>query len=261
MLDEHGVRQSWEDLPKANTTAELSPARFTSKRYDAVISCGGDGTLLQVARRVAHTGLPILGVNFGSLGFLTAIRDDGIERDLPRILKGAYEIHPRMAVQYHVKRQRKTVEKGWALNDVVVTRGSHSHMVRLSLHVAGEYVTDYHCDGLILATPTGSTAYSLSAGGPIISPMTHAFAITPICAHALTNRPLVVNSSRNLKLTVPEKSAPVALQVDGLSCQKLLPGDTLEISQAKKSAMLMGLKETGFFGVVREKLRWSGTNI
>lgn len=257
ILETHGVKASWAAVERASVTASRP---IPVKDEEMVIVGGGDGTLLQIARRLTSKKIPLLGINLGSLGFLTSIPQNEIQCVLPRILKGDYAISSRMTLKFTVKRRDAVIKKGWALNDVVATRGSHSHMIRLTLEINGECLTEYHCDGLVITTPTGSTAYSLSAGGPIMSPATTAFAITPICAHVLTNRPLVVDAKENVQLSVPMKGHAVVLQVDGVTALKLMSGDKLEFSASDEPALLAHLPESSFYSIARQKLKWSGAS-
>ncbi|MFH1067552.1 MAG: NAD(+)/NADH kinase [bacterium] len=258
ILKAASVRARSVPMPKVNTALDLKPIALRGE--DMIIVGGGDGTLLRAARLTRGSGVPLLGINLGSLGFLTSIPHHEIHVALPRALAGDYVVSKRMALQFRVQRGGKTMKEGWALNDVVVTRGSHGHMIRLTVEVGDELLTQFHCDGLIFATPTGSTAYSLSAGGPIISPQASAFSITPICAHTLSNRPLIVAAREPMHFVVPENSPPVVLQSDGVTHLKLQPKDRVKIFAAKEPALLAHLPEASFYNIVRQKLRWSGAS-
>ncbi|MDR1144948.1 MAG: NAD(+)/NADH kinase [Verrucomicrobiales bacterium] len=230
-------------------------------RADLLIVIGGDGTLLRAARRTQGARVPLLGINAGMLGFLTSLPADGVARAIPRVLNGECVIVERLALTVSVTRAGRALYQGWALNEGVVARSDHSHIVRLEVRVSGEYLTDYLCDGLIIATPTGSTAYSLSAGGPIVSPAADAIILNPLCAHTLTNRPLIVGADHVISVSIPANNAPLMLETDGIGCVKLQSGDQLEFRRAKQPARLAVLPETGFYSVLRQKLRWSGSNI
>ncbi|MDD5260807.1 MAG: NAD(+)/NADH kinase [Methylacidiphilales bacterium] len=231
------------------------------QKSDLILVIGGDGTLLHAARRIQGSKTPLLGINAGTLGFLTSLPREGVVEALPRILRGEYYVTERIALSVRVVRDDKTFYTGWALNEGVITRGGHSHMVRLDVRINGEYLTTYLCDGLIIATPTGSTAYSLSAGGPIITPNAEAFLLNPLCAHALTNRPLVVDAGSPIFIEIPNDSPVLDLETDGLNCLRLHPKDRVEFSKAKGATRLAWLPETNFYTVLRQKLRWSGTSI
>jgi len=258
MFARRGVRAEWLDAheSRAPEAGGHDLARCTD---DMILVIGGDGTLLQAARRSVGSGVPLLGINAGSLGFLTSISRERVKSCLPRVLGGEWETSERMALAVRVVRSGRTVARGWALNEAVVFRGRHAHIIRLSVDVGGEHLSDYQCDGLIVATPTGSTAYSLSAGGPIVSPEASALAVTPICAHALTNRPLVLDAARAVRIHVPKRSPDLALSTDGAPNVELLPGDVVEVKRDGRSVDLAYLPDSGFYTVLRHKLRWGGS--
>jgi len=261
ILKKEKVSAVWMDHPFADPEAVAAMGDLRKARVDLFIVIGGDGTLLQAARRIQGSGIPILGINSGTLGFLTSLPGGEVAGVLPRILRGDFKLVPRMALNVRVIRKKKVWYHGWALNESVITRGGHSHMVRLEVRVGAEYLTSYLCDGLILATPTGSTAYSLSAGGPIISPQARAFLLNPLCAHALTNRPLVLDAADVVAVEVPLRSPALDLETDGLNCLKLEPGDRVEFSRARRPVLMACLPEANFYSVLRQKLKWSGASI
>ncbi|GAB4243886.1 MAG: NAD(+)/NADH kinase [Candidatus Methylacidiphilales bacterium] len=245
----------------------LSPARADSmvradlarERADLVIVGGGDGTILETARRMIGSEVPILGINLGSLGFLTSARRDEIDTVLPRVLAGDYVTSDRMALNVRVIRARKTVVKAWALNEVVVFRGVRSHMVQVDVRVGGELLSRYLCDGMMVSTPTGSTAYCLSAGGPVLSPEARVLALVPICAHTLTSRPVVIGADEPLSFRVPDDGVGMVLQVDGRDAGELRAGDVISFAPAPARTRLVHLPEVGFYSILREKLKWSGS--
>ncbi|MDR0533676.1 MAG: NAD(+)/NADH kinase [Verrucomicrobiales bacterium] len=263
ILKHYQIETSWlqQEYVMDEGTVGGSLGDLKKVKADLLIVIGGDGTLLRAARRTQGSAVPLLGINAGTLGFLTSIPSDSVEHAIPRILNGEFVIAKRMALTVNVIRNEKILYKGWALNEGVVARNDHSHIVRLEVQIGSEYLTDYLCDGLIIATPTGSTAYSLSAGGPIISPTADAIILNPLCAHTLTNRPLIVDADQVISVNIPARSTPLALETDGIGCVKLQPGDRLEFRRAKQPAMLAVLPEVGFYSVLRQKLRWSGGNI
>jgi NAD+ kinase len=252
-----GVKAQWLEADEPRATG--SGQDLADCVDDMIVVIGGDGTLLQVARRSVGSGVPLLGINAGSLGFLTSVPRERVLKDLPRVLAGEWETSERMTLAVRVIRRGRTVARSWALNEAVIFRGHHAHMVRLSVDVAGHHLSDYQCDGLIVATPTGSTAYSLSAGGPIVSPGTSAVVVTPICAHALTNRPMVVDAGRVVEVHVPKRSPELALSADGSPNVELNPGDVVEVKRDSRTVNLAYLPENGFYEVLRHKLRWSGS--
>jgi NAD+ kinase len=261
VLKEHGVRAAWLRAIKSHASCKLQGGDLARVKTDLVLVVGGDGTLLQTARRCLGSSVPLLGINAGSLGFLTSVPQDTLDAVLPEILAGNYRISERMALSIQVARNGKNITKTWALNEAVINRGNHSQTIRLKVRVANTNLTDYLCDGLITATATGSTAYSLSAGGPILSPQAEAILLTPICAHALMTRPLVVEAHEAIRVEVPAESPGVVLQADGLSALQLRPGDVVTIGPAKKKVRLAVPPGTTFYGILKQKLKWSGTSI
>ena len=261
ILKKHDVASTWIGHPYDDEHALSAIGDLSKQKSELIIVIGGDGTLLQAARRVHGSKTPLLGINAGTLGFLTSLPGEEVENALPRVLRGEYQLSDRIALSIKVVRGKKNLFMGWALNEGVITRGGHSHMVRLEVEVGGEYLTTYLCDGLLVATPTGSTAYSLSAGGPIMTPKAEAFLLNPLCAHALTNRPLVVDAGNVISVHIPENSPALDLETDGLSCLKLNPLDRIDFIKAKWVTRLAWLPETNFYTVLRQKLRWSGASI
>ncbi|MDN5346921.1 MAG: kinase [Clostridia bacterium] len=222
---------------------------------DCLIALGGDGTLLRAARLVSDSGTPILGVNLGHLGFLTEIELGELYPALTELLAGNFSIEERMMLQSEVLREEKTLAGYRALNDVVITKGAFSRMLRLEVYVRGAYLDTYPADGLILSTPTGSTAYSLSAGGPLVAPELEVTILTPICPHTLYARPLVVPAGQEVRVHVHAQGAEVMLTVDGQQGLHLQDGDVILVNRAHMPARLVRLKERSFYALVREKLR------
>jgi NAD+ kinase len=231
------------------------------KTADMVIVLGGDGTILRVARELEGPATPILGVNLGNLGFLTSIHGNRLKGAVGDILRGHYEISQRHTLQTTLIRrgQRRAVHR--ALNDVVVSRGALSRIVRLRLFVDGELLTEYVCDGMIFATATGSTAYSLSAGGPILVPTSRALIITPICPHALSNRSVIAGGNSVIRCQVADAAAELLLTVDGQVQLRMEVGDEVEVRRSPRTVQLVTPKDHSYFEVLREKLKWSGANV
>ncbi|MFM7750953.1 MAG: NAD(+)/NADH kinase [Opitutaceae bacterium] len=221
---------------------------------DACCVIGGDGTLLGVAREAALAQVPIIGVNRGSLGFLTTFSAEEARARFSELLKGAFGIDHRAVLQCAAKGSRPEL----ALNDILIKDEKNSRLVRLEVHADGELVTDYLCDGLIFSTPTGSTAYNLSAGGPIVHPGAGVIAMTPICPHTLSNRAIIFRDS--VRLTVINRSPGARLFVLADGRHKLLPGKDLpiNITLAKRALPLAKLPGYSHFAIVRQKLSWSG---
>jgi len=231
------------------------------KAADLIIVLGGDGTILRVARELEGSAVPLLGVNLGNLGFLTSIRGDKLTSAVREILRGEYQVSERLALQATLLRAGKRKEAHRALNDVVVSRGAFSRIVRLRLSVDGELLTEYVCDGMIFATATGSTAYSLSAGGPIMVPTARALIITPICPHALSNRSVIAGENSVVHCQVMDAAGELLLTVDGQVQLRMEVGDEVEVRQSSRTIQLVTPKNHSYFEVLRKKLKWSGANV
>jgi NAD+ kinase len=239
-------------------------ASALAKKSDILLVAGGDGSLLDVVGAVFPSQAPILGVNIGSLGFLTAVSETELESILPYLADNDLLLSPRLALEtvFHRVGGKKTVIP-CALNDVVVVRADASRLIRIRVEVGDYLVTEYVCDGIIVATPTGSTAYSLAAGGPILSPDADAIVLTPICPHTLTNRALVVGIEQPIRIRIVRQPGILApsVQFDGRSGGPLRPGDWLEIRPAKTRVQLAYLPHSDFYRVLRQKLKWSGASV
>ena len=243
-------------LPRENTA--VAPRAQVFRDCDMVISLGGDGTILSTAHMIGRAGVPILGVKFGGLGFLVEIGPEEFRPALENILAGNYEIQNRMVLQARIL-SREASAPLYALNDFVIDRGGHYRLVRLQTHLDDEYLNTYIADGLIVATPTGSTAYSLSAGGPILSPEMKAMVITPICPHSLSARPVVIPDEKVVRVEVAAGEIEINLAADGQNVHKLTPDTPVEIRKADYSIKLVrktGPHSAGFYDMLRAKLHW-----
>jgi len=220
---------------------------------------GGDGTLIGMADCIAEagSGIPILGVNFGSLGFLTEVTLPELYRSLEHALNGRAYIEERMMLRTTTTNRGEVLTHSIALNDAVITKTARSRMIDLSVYVADEFVTRVRADGLIIATPTGSTAYNLSAGGPIVQPNVDAMIITPIAPHTLTNRPIVIpgNSTVRVQPTMDARDE-IVFTLDGQSAFPVHPGDEISVSRAAKPLRLIHPTTRSYFEVLRTKLKW-----
>jgi len=259
LFAEQGIQARWLKDRKSSYESTRRLAPIYQRGDDLIIAIGGDGTLLQAARRNQGKKTPILGINAGSLGFLTSIPGENAVKDVRRVLAGEYGIDCRSALQVRQLRNRKVIKSHWALNEAAITRGEHSQMVKIDLHIGNALATSYACDGLIMATPTGSTAYSIAAGGPLLSTHADVFVLTPICAHSLTNRPLVVADDERVKFAIPDQSPSLQLHTDGIPCGVLRGGDVVEFKRATAPVRMVHLPETSFYSILRQKLHWSGT--
>lgn len=223
---------------------------------DLLIVLGGDGTLLSAARLVAGLGVPILGVNLGGLGFLTATPEEDLPGALEALFQGRYVIEERMTLASHIRRQGARLGDAFALNDVVISKGTMGRIISLEVQVDGQFVTSYRGDGLIVSTPTGSTAYSLAAMGPIVFPTLEALILTPICPHTLTNRPIVLPAEGRVEVHLPADAQAVMLMLDGQVECALEPKDVVEIKRAETRIKLVRFPQPNYFQVLRTKLKW-----
>ncbi len=238
--------------------SDLTIAQLGSKA-ELLVVLGGDGTILNVTGQLGEAMPPIFGINVGSLGFLTTAGSQAIREAVECIAGGKMTFSNRALLE--VIAPDAASKPMIALNDAVFSRGELSRLIRLRTRVNGESLTEFNADGLIVATPTGSTAYSLSAGGPILEPESGVFVITPICPHVLTNRSIIVSDKSLIEVEASEPDYPVYLTVDGRDPMRIAKGATVQIRKAKKTLKLAALPGTSFFSVVRQKLKWSGSNV
>lgn len=250
------------------TTAEMVGGEIPSamslddlgRRSDLLLVFGGDGTILRVARDIAGMPVPLLGINAGHLGFLTAVQSDELAVALKKLPAGRFAIEQRDLLEATVQRgKERTVYK--ALNDFVLSRGAASRLIELEVQVNGELLTRYRCDGFIASSPTGSTAYSLAAGGAIVSPDAKVYVLTPICPHTLSIRPVVVNLDSTVQVTLLSERLVATLTADGQITTELGRGDTVTIRRSERTLRLLRLEGTSFFSTLRQKLAWSGSNV
>ncbi len=223
---------------------------------DLLIVLGGDGTLLSAARMAAERKVPILAVNLGGLGFLTTVSQDEIYVILEEIFTGKHRVSERVMIEAEIVRNGSTIRRQIALNDAVLNKAALARIMDLELRIDGEYVTTYKADGLILSTPTGSTAYSLAAGGPIVYPIVEAFVVTPICPHTLTNRPLVIPDSAKIEIDFKAEDDAVFLTLDGQVGIELTRGDHIVVRKAQEKLFLVRPAKKTYFGILRSKLKW-----
>ena len=222
---------------------------------DFLVSLGGDGTLLSLVRRSYGYHKPVVGINAGNLGFLAGVTIDEVDMFLERLFSGEYRIDNRMMIAGYIRKRSGAKIDFFALNDVVITSPTPSKMVKVNASIDGERFNSYRGDGLIISTPTGSTAYNLAAGGPVVYPLTKAFIITPVMAHSLTNqRPLVLPADFYIELDAEEYDAIAS--IDGQERYELEEGDVLHLGGAVEGAKLLHSKKRNYFSVLREKLFW-----
>ena len=230
-----------------------TPIEEVFKESDILVSIGGDGTLIALARRSHEYKKPVFGINLGNLGFLTAVSKDDYKGFIDDLFEGSFDIEHRIMMEISVLKNG-VLEKKYAFNDIVITKNIFSKMIAIDVFSKGAEINSYYADGLIIATPTGSTAYNLSGGGPLVYPTSEDFILTPICPHSLTQRPLVVPTF--LDLTVIPSSAPAVAILDGQESFNLDYKESLTIKQSKDKAMLLWPKNHNFFKVLKQKLRW-----
>ena len=252
-----------EEYADVVTGARPVPEATLGQHIDLLVVLGGDGTLLGGTVLVADAGVPVLGINLGRLGFLAPFDPDDAREVIRKALAGELAIEERMRLRVVLHRGPMhayggTVER-FALNDAVIAQGAMARLVELATSLDGQSVTSYLADGLIIATPTGSTAYNLAAGGPILPPWQGAFVLTPICPHTLTNRPLVVPSRSTIGIEIAGEARGIVLTVDGQWVHAFLPGDRVEISKAGAGLKLFR-SDTNYFEILREKLKWGAQN-
>ncbi len=239
----------WCDVPSLDREA-------LAEKSDLLIVLGGDGTILSVARETGARSVPILGVNLGTLGFLAEVNPDELQPLLEDVLGGNYTTEPRMRFDVRASRDGRELLRALALNDAVLNRGDLSRMIDLEASADGRPVTRYYGDGLIVSTPTGSTAYTLSAGGPILMPGSHVYAMTPICPHTLTQRPLVLPASISMQIRVRSREGTAQLTVDGQIGELLQDGDVVTVSAGAPPAHFVVAPGRSRFDVLRTKLGW-----
>lgn len=255
------LERDCEPLVEAHLARHLScpgvDAEDIPSRADMVVVLGGDGTLISTARIIGERDIPILGVNLGSLGFLTEIALDELYPALEKCLLGDFRVSERIMLRAVVERDGRETASHLVLNDVVINKGALARIVDLKTRVNSFHLTTFKADGLIISTPTGSTGYSLSAGGPIINPSMNCIVITPICPHTLTNRPLVINDDSVVEVTVNSlDDEDIYLTLDGQVGLELRSGDMIHVRRASHTAKLVMSKERDYFAVLRTKLKW-----
>jgi NAD+ kinase len=225
-------------------------------RVELIIVLGGDGTLLATARVLNRKPVPLLAVNLGGLGFLTVITRDELCPTLERVLSGDFRTERRVQIEADVIRAGEVISSFLALNDVVLNKGAIARVLDFDVSVDGQFISTYKADGLIVSTPTGSTAYSLAAGGPVIAPSVEAFIVTPICAHTLTNRPIVLPDSAQIEVEVKSQRESVYLTVDGQVGIAVRSEDAVHMRRASSVVELVQSPQKDYFEILRQKLKW-----
>ena len=232
------------------------PEEEMSRRAELILVLGGDGTLIHAARMVRGRAVPILGVNLGSLGFLTEVPRSELFARLPEVISGRARLHTRMKLACRLHRGGKVLVEDEVHNDVVINRGAMARIADHEVSLDGQYMTTFKSDGVILATPTGSTAYALAAGGPIVHPALECAVVAPICPHALTQRPFVVPGDQVVNVVLRSPAADVYLTLDGQAGHALQQGDRLEVWRSSNRTVLVSNPNMDYFGILRQKLHW-----
>ena len=252
-LSSRGVVVVAEDqdakLIGATPFSEIDP-----NEIDFLLSMGGDGTILGLVHKYEHLDAAIVGINLGHLGFMADIPLSDIYPSLQDLLNGAYQIEERIAIQG----QFSNASHCYAVNDIVIHRGKNPSLVEVAIHVDGAYLNTFEADGIIVATPNGSTAYSLAAGGPILSPTLEALVLTPISPHTISNRPIVLTCHKEIQIQYLSEYDPLEIRADGLIYQEISKGKSFRITRSKKNFRLVSLLRRDYFSTLRSKLGWAG---
>lgn len=243
---------------QSNFCAEVSlveELQSWPEQIDLVIVVGGDGTILRAARDLAHWNIPLLGINVGHKGFLAEIEVEQMDRYLQYVAAGQYGFRERMMLEAVVRRENEMLERYLALNDIIVSRGPFSRIIKLDAYIDNEFLESYSGDGLIVSSPTGSTGYSLSAGGPIVNPSLELLVITPICPHSFYNRSVIVTGSEKIELRVGSGQTQVVLTADGQVGFALEKGDSVFVCRAEQKVRLVHFADNSFYRLLHQKLK------
>lgn len=252
------VRQQYQAPIKADKETHPLPAPTD---LSCVFVLGGDGTFLGAVRWIGDQQVPVLGVKFGEVGFLAEAVEEDLFAVAQSILNNDFSTCERMRLQVRVLRGGREITRETVLNDVVINKGTLARLADIETRIDGHYLTTYRADGLIIATPTGSTAYSLAAGGPVLQPAVPGIIMTPICPFTLTNRPLIVPDSAVISLRVAEKASDLMLTFDGQAGQELLDGDTIEVVKSDHPVQMIAVPGQNYYDVLKGKMRWSGGRV
>jgi NAD+ kinase len=252
------VRKATRLIERAGRKAFVDgDAAALAREVDLMLVFGGDGTMLRAAREIAGSKTPLLGINIGGLGFLTAVPSNELPRALEHVWKGEFKYESRALIETSGMCNGKRIVNS-ALNDIVISRGALSRLISLEVSVNGEVITRYRCDGLIVSSPTGSTAYSLAAGGAVVLPTAEVFALTPICPHALSNRSIILPLSATIRIKAMNPAPATLLSVDGEVVADLDAGDEVIVRRSKSVVRLVNLPDNSFLEALRRKLQWRG---
>lgn len=251
-IDLVGKSLSEDEICRVSTL----PTEEFIEKVDLVVVLGGDGTMISAARLLGDTEIPVLGINYGSLGYLTEFRIEEMFPALEQVLAGDFSLDKRITLDVQHLRSDEVLSKNRVLNDVVINKAALARIIEINVRLNGYFVNSFRADGLIVATPTGSTAYNLSAGGPIIYPSMNTMVLTPICPFTLSNRPIVVPDEARIELSLETSNEEVALTLDGQVWFALENGDTVKISKSPTTFNLIQPPNRNYFEVLRDKLKW-----
>jgi NAD+ kinase len=257
-FDRRGIPLLIASSEQSNFCAELSLAdelQSWPQKVELIIVVGGDGTILRTARDLAYWGIPLLGINAGHKGFLAEIEVEQMDRYLQYVVAGQYGFRERMMLQAVVRRDNAELERYLALNDIIVSRGPFSRIIKLDTYINNEFLESYSGDGLIVSSPTGSTGYSLSAGGPIVNPSLELLVITPICPHSFYNRSVIVTGSEKIEMRVGSGQTQVVLTADGQVGFALEKGDSVFVCRSEQKVRLVHFADNSFYRLLHQKLK------
>ncbi len=243
---------------QTNTTEKPLPA---PPDLFCVFVLGGDGTFLGAIRWIGDQQVPVLGIKFGEVGFLAEAVEEDLFSTAESILDNDFTTSERMRLLVRISRDGQEIARETVLNDVVINKGTLARLADIETRIDGQYLTTYRADGLIIATPTGSTAYSLAAGGPVLQPTVPGIIMTPICPFTLTNRPLIIPDSASISLRLAEKASDLMLTFDGQAGMKLMDGDTVEVVKSRHPVQMIAIPGQNYYDVLKAKLRWSGGRV
>ncbi len=261
LMVEHGKELYTMENKRATKGIAYIPKETFFKQVGAVISLGGDGSMLHAIQLMGKEIVPIIGINLGRLGFLTSVPQECTKKVINHLINGDYQISERTRIRAVLHDDSETERMFNALNDVAIGWGTDSRIIRLSMSINGDYVTDYTSDGLVISTPTGSTGHSLSAGGPILHPTAAVFVISPICPHTLSSRPLVISNTSKISIRAGASNQQLLLAVDGQKHCHIDEGTELTFSKCTHNAKFIQLPGHDYYDILRRKLDWGGSSI
>jgi NAD+ kinase len=257
----HGAHVLRKDVAFPDRSQNKNEYPVAPRELYAVFVLGGDGTFLSAVRWIGDRRIPVLGVKFGDLGFLAETAEDSLFQAADMVLSGDFSTTPRMRLLVRVLRNRKTIAEETVLNDVVINRGALARLAHIRTYIDAHYLTEYRADGLIVSTPTGSTAYSLAAGGPIVHPEVSSILLCPICPFTLTNRPLIVPDSVSIEIRLAKGSKDIILTCDGQAGLEIDDRDSILIRKGRHPIHVITLPDHNYFELLKTKLRWSGGRV